>query len=144
MIFRFNFADEFADELYSFSKINQYLDRKEFKEKWEEWVADHSEKIDMETRRLESLGYEGDVIVKMFKSARYYFRTKTTSEPKQRRQYLPQDKTILQEIDEFICNDMKNPDFKPRTSFLKWCEGESSRIEMKKTFKNRYYLLKTK
>jgi len=38
MIFRYNFDEEFAADLFSFSKINQYLERKEYKEKWDEWV----------------------------------------------------------------------------------------------------------
>jgi len=119
------------------------LDRKEFKEKWEEWIVDHDEKIQTEIRRLESLGYKGDVMVKMFKSARYYFRTKSSSEPKQRRQYLPQDKAILQEIDDFLEKDMKTPGFTPKASFIKWCDT-SEKEEMKKTFKNRYYLAKNR
>lgn len=143
MIFRFNFDETFASDLLSFSKINQYLDRKEFKEKWEEWVNEHDEKIQTEIRRLETLGYKGDVMVKMFKSARYYFRTKSSSEPKQRRQYLPQDKAILQKIDDFLESDMKTPDFTPKTSFVKWCDG-LEKEELKKTFKNRYYLAKNR
>ena len=144
MIFRFNFDEAFAEELFSFSKINQYLERQEYKEKWEEWVIDNSEKIAAEKRRLESLGYKGDVEEKMFKSARYYFRTKTSSEPKKRKPYLPQDKAILQEIDDFIYDDRKNPDFTPKSSFLKWCENDPAKLEFKKTFKNRYYLAKTR
>lgn len=143
MIFRFNFDEEFASELFSFSKINQYLERIEYKEKWEEWVIENSEKIEAETRRLESLGYKGDVEAKMFKSARYYFRTKTLSKPKQRRQYTTKDKTILEEIDDFIAVDMKNPDFTPKSSFIKWCD-DPEKLELKKTFKNRYYLAKNK
>lgn len=143
MIFRFNFDETFAGELLSFSKINQYLDRKEFKEKWEEWIVDHDEKIQTEIRRLESLGYKGDVMVKMFKSARYYFRTKSSNKPKQRRQYLPQDKAILQEIDDFLENDMKTEGFTPKSSFIKWCDTPEKE-EMKKTFKNRYYLAKNR
>jgi hypothetical protein len=142
MIFRFNFEETFAEELFSFSKINQYLDRKEYREKWDEWVIDNSEKIAAETRRLESLGYKGDVEEKMFKSARYYFRTKTSSEPKKRKPYLPQDKAILQEIDNFIHEDRKNADFTPKSSFLKWCANDPAKSEFKKTFKNRYYLAK--
>ena len=144
MIFRFNFEETFAEELFSFSKINQYLDRKDYREKWDEWVIDNSEKIEEETRRLESLGYKGDVEEKMFKSARYYFRMKTSTEPKKRKPYFPQDKAILQEIDDFIYEDRKNEDFTPKSSFLKWCANDPVKLEFKKTFKNRYYLAKTR
>lgn len=144
MIFRFNFEEGFAEELFSFAKINQYLERQDYKEKWDEWVLENIEKIAAETRRLESLGYKGNVEEKMFKSARYYFRTKTSSEPKKRKPYLPQDKAILQEIDDFIYQDMKTADFIPKSSFLKWCANDPENLELKKTFKNRYYLAKNK
>lgn len=140
MIYRFNFSEDFSDDLCSFAKINQYLPRVDFKEKWEEWIVEKSEKIQEETQRLERLGYKGDVQVKMFKSARYYFRTKTSNEPKKRRQYVPQNREVIKEIDEFIASDMKREDFTPKSSFLLW--DNPMKEELKKMFKNRYFLAK--
>jgi len=141
MIFRFNFETTVADELCSFAKINQHVDRAEYKEKWEEWLQENAELVSTEKRRLESLGYKGDVITKMFKSARYYFREKKTTEPKQRGEYAVADKAMLEIIDEFLRGEICNPGFTPRKSFENFCQHHSV---SKKTFKNRYYLLTKK
>jgi len=142
MIFRYNLDTEFTGKLVSFAKINQHVERREYKEKWEEWIQDNKEIVDVETRRLETLGYKGDVIQKMYKSARYYFRTKESSgEPKQRREYISPDKEMLAKIDIFLEKEMLDPEFTPRKSFEKFSlENDVP----KKTFKNRYYLAKTK
>ena len=77
-IYRYKFIEEFTNELYKFSKIHQYDHRKDFKEAWNIWVEDNQGFVDEEVRRLSNLGYDGDIIDKMFKSARYYFRKKST------------------------------------------------------------------
>lgn len=77
-IYRYKFTNEFMNELFKFSKIYQYDHRKDFKEAWDKWMDENDDIIDEEVRRLKTLGYEGDIIDKMFKSARYYFRKKST------------------------------------------------------------------
>ena len=71
VIYRFKFTEEFMEDLYKFSKIHQYDDRKDFKEAWKVWTKENENIINDEMRRLLNLGYEGDVLDKMFKSARY-------------------------------------------------------------------------
>ena len=78
-IFRFTFSDMFKEELFRFSKINQYVERKQFKENWKDWVVANRSLVDDELNRLTELKYDGDIEDKMFKSARYYFRKKTES-----------------------------------------------------------------
>jgi hypothetical protein len=143
-IYRFNFSEDFSNDLCSFAKVNQFLSRPDFKEKWEEWVIEKNEKIQEEIRRLESLGYTGDIQTKMFKSARYYFRTKTSKEPKKRRIYSSQNKDLLKEIDDFIAADMKREGFTPKSSFILWHGDDIEKENMKKMFKNRYFLAKNK
>lgn len=77
LIYRFKFTEEFMQELYTFSKIHQYDDRTDFKEAWIVWMNDQNELISSEQERMISLGYHGDILEKMYKSARYYFRKKT-------------------------------------------------------------------
>ena len=76
--FRFEFSRDFIDELSRFSKVHQYDERRAYKEAWQKWKS--NEEIDalisFEIRRLENLGYKGDIEDKMFKSGRYYFRKK--------------------------------------------------------------------
>ena len=77
-IYRFKFTEEFMVELYNFAKIHQYDHRKDFKEAWKIWLEENAEIVEDEVRRLTNLRYDGDILEKMFKSARYYFRKKGT------------------------------------------------------------------
>jgi hypothetical protein len=79
-------TDEFMKELHNFSKIHQYDHRKDFKEAWNTWIEENNDIVTDEIRRLTEMGYDGDILDKMFKSARYYFRKKSTekNEPQAR------------------------------------------------------------
>lgn len=77
-IYRFKFTEEFMKDMWIFSKIHQYDHRKDFKEAWVLWLKDNEEIVSQEIVRLQDLRYEGDILDKMFKSARYYFRKKST------------------------------------------------------------------
>jgi len=166
LIYRFKFTELFMEQLYNFSKIHQYDERKDFKEAWKNWTEENSSIIDEEMRRLLNLGYDGDVLDKMFKSARYYFRKKSTEkkEPKQRRQYISVNKELLDAMDKHIEENIYNKDYQPKTGFIKFCNDnektvketiskifeqgvkESQIIEdkIKKTYKNRYFMLTSK
>ena len=76
--FRFIYSNEFIKELEYFSKIHQYDDRKTFKEAWALWIKEDTIKnlIEQETENSIAQGYKGDIMDKMFKSARYYYRKK--------------------------------------------------------------------
>ena len=165
-IYRYKFIEEFTDELYKFSKIHQYDHRKDFKEAWNIWVDDNQGLVDEEVRRLSNLGYDGDILDKMFKSARYYFRKKTTEkkEPQKRRVYIGVEKELLEAMDKHIIQNINNKDYKPSDGFSIFCKenieklqqevnrlckcGLTNHIEIKdkikKTYKNRYFMLVTK
>jgi hypothetical protein len=119
-----------------------------------------------EIERLIQLGYEGDVIDKMFKSARYYFRKKSTAKvvPKQRRQYISINHNVLEAMDEHIKKNRKDSDYQPKNGFISFCKDneiilkeciktmmdnnvkdvELIENKLKKTYKNRYFMLITK
>jgi hypothetical protein len=141
MIFRYNFSEEFAAELAGFAKIHQYDDREDFKENWNNWLKENEELVAGETRRLQSLDYEGNIPDKMFKSARYYFRTKQKHEPISRKKYERTPPHIIALIDEFLVEDIHREDFTPKSSFLDFCEKYKDQDISKKTFKNRYFIL---
>lgn len=165
-IYRYKFIEEFTNELYKFSKIHQYDHRKDFKEAWNIWVEDNQGFVDEEVRRLSNLGYDGDIIDKMFKSARYYFRKKSTEkkEPQKRRMYIGVEKELLEAMDKHILQNVKNKEYKPSDGFSIFCKenieilqeevnrlckcGLTNHIEIKdkikKTYKNRYFMLVTK
>jgi len=110
---------------------------------------------------LEALGYEGDVLDKMFKSARYYFRKKSTvkPEPKERRKYVGIQKELLDAMDNHIISGLNKEDYKPSEGFNDFCtnnidalKNEVERLlsnnlaaddimkKVKKTYKNRYFM----
>lgn len=163
-IYRYKFSAELMEMLYRFSKIHQYDDREEFKEAWNIWIEKNLEEVNNEVRRLDSIGYEGDILDKMFKSARYYFRKKSTEKkaPKERRVYVSCHKDTLDAIDYDIMNELKNNlEYKPADGFNSFClnnvnvlkneishlleanidESEEIREKIKKTYKNRYFML---
>ena len=109
-IYRYKFTDDFTQELYKFSKIHQYDHRKDFKDAWQIWTEENENLVDGEVRRLTNLGYDGDVLDKMFKSARYYFRKKDTDkkEPQKRRVYVGVQKELLEAMDEHIISNINN------------------------------------
>ena len=160
VIFRYKFNDLFAEQLYEFSKIHQYDDRTTFKEAWTEWTEENNELIDSEVKRLTDLGYEGNILEKMFKSSRYYFRKKSTEKkaPTPRRPYIGMTQDLLDSMDDHILKTIKT---KPAVSFIEFCrtnveilQDEVKRLcskgikepleikdKIKKTYKNRYFTI---
>ena len=104
--FRFTFNKEFTDELSRFSKVHQYDDRVTFKEAWSGWIKDIdvSSLINDEVKRLTNEGFQGDIMDKMYKSARYYYRRKpdTPKEKHERKEYIGFSKDILADMDKNI------------------------------------------
>jgi len=80
-IFRYKLSDNIMELITQFAKIHQYDDRHAYKEAWENYVNEKREIIDREVYRLSELNYKGDVMDKMFKAGRYYFRAKGVSSP---------------------------------------------------------------
>jgi hypothetical protein len=165
-IYRFKFTEEFMQEIYAFSKIHQYDDKNTFKESWKDFLLENEDMIYMEVRRLNQLGYDGDIIDKMYKSARYYFRKKSTSkkEPKERRKYISFDAKILEAMDKHILDNMEKNEYQPKNGFAEFCkeneailreymaklyndgltESKSMEEKFKKTYKNRYFMITRK
>jgi hypothetical protein len=165
-IFRFKFTEEFMEELYKFAKIHQYDHRKDFKEAWNIWLEENEDLVQEEEDRLHYLRYDGDVLDKMFKSARYYFRKKSPVkvEPKQRRQYIGVSHELLEAMDTHIRTNIGLADYQPKTGFIDFYEANKRLIvqtfksffeqnikdgvfiqtKLKKTYKNRYFMLTNK
>ncbi len=165
-IYRYKFTNDFTNELYKFSKIHQYDHRKDFKEAWESWTEDNEELIENEVIRLTNLGYDGDILDKMFKSARYYFRKKSTEkkEPTKRRIYVGSQKDLLESMDDHIKSNISSREFKPSEGFDEFCRQNVDilkdqvnllvqsgitdlaeiKAKIKKTYKNRYFLIISK
>jgi len=166
-IYRYKLSDDIVKEITGFSKIHQYDDRVTYKEAWKIWREENSEYLNRERERLHTLGYEGSVEDKMFKAGRYYFRYKENAETQvkdakqKRRNYISMEFDILNAMDIHIKKSMSDDDFSPAGGYNDFCEKhidllreEIERInktynittkditnKIKKTYKNRYYLL---
>lgn len=162
-IYNYKLNEQFITELFKFSKIHQYDSQKDFKEAWVLWREYNIELVEYETRRLNSLGYNGDVNNKMYKSARYYFRTKNTEkiEPAKRKVYITSQKTLIDAIDDHIKTKLSEKNYKPSDYFERFYDDTNDAIQrqitaynesgftdkkeiknkIKKTYKNRYYLI---
>jgi hypothetical protein len=160
--FRFKFSPEFTEELERFANIHQYDDRHSFKEAWEAWVTETSAMIQSEIETLTKMGFQGDILDKMFKSARYYYRKKpatpTEKEEKPRKKYTGSSKERIREMDKHISAYVKKH-LCPKTNtstaspaeayadFIKEYTPSEKEEELfleskqKKTYKNRYYLV---
>ena len=162
-IYRYKFEEPILIEIYNFAKIHELDERKEFKEAWNNWVIENDTIISQETQRLLDLGYQGHVIDKMFKSARYYFRKKSPAkkEPVKRRNYIGLQKELLESMDKHIINNSKNESYKPSDGFDNFCKENLDLLKIevnklisynitdvteiknkiKKTYKNRYFMI---
>jgi len=74
--YRYDFSKEFLVRLDMFSNAHINDVRKVFNSAWLEWQDMHSLLISVEIERMVLLGYEGDVIAKMYHHARFSLRKK--------------------------------------------------------------------
>lgn len=161
-VFRFKFRDDALGTIIHFANVHRYDDRVTFKDAWKEWAKNNKKLIESETVYLKHLGYDGCVEQKMFRSARYYFKNKTSEqvEAKERRPYIRVHPDILEKMDQHIFRNSAAETFTPATGFDGFMNlfeesvgQEQHRIvgnvdgfteeeflhKMKKTYKNRYF-----
>jgi hypothetical protein len=148
-VFRFTFSEETTTELYDFNRIHQYNDKHAYKEAWEKWQEQHQELINNETERLTQIGFEGDVVGKMYHSSRYYIRNQFIKEKSDKkttrktRTIIP--KQILREMDEHI---KAHSTEKPIEAYRLYQRTNGDLVESKqdvhKAYMNRYYVIKQK
>lgn len=130
---RYTFGNEFIRILGEFARKHQDDERKCFKKAWEKWADENKAFIQEEIITMKKNGFEGDVIDKMFKSARYYYRKKTKKDTsnqdtendlstaqkptRKKNEYLSTD--ILNEMDAHIVEQMKKNIIHEESNVLK-------------------------
>lgn len=144
-IYRYKFSDDIILGLNAFAKIHRYDDRITFKEAWIEWTKINAGDIDIESRRLMGLGYTGDVLSKMFKSTRYYFRKKGMKRSDEieydegvgvgvgdgegegvgmgKKKYISFESEILEAIDVHIEKHINSDEYSPAWGWDNFCEN---------------------
>ena len=162
-IFRYKFDSPIVNLINTFATTHKYDDSSQFREEWDEFIKDNKASIDREKQRLTNLGYTGDINNKMYKSARYYFKNKSTEkkETKQRRKYVTLNKGFLADMDRHISTVAFQQDMKPAHAYnnfvsdamyseklddviQKLLDGNwkepAAESKLKKTYKNRYFM----
>tara|TARA_B110000008_G_C16975324_1_gene565617 strand:- start:2634 stop:3137 length:504 start_codon:yes stop_codon:yes gene_type:complete len=162
-IYRYKFSSQITNELNSFVSINKYCIPQDFKDNWDKWIEKKSDLINLEKDRLKKLGYNGNIINKMYHSARYYLKNKAqqdnTNEIK-RKKYVRLSNTIKEYMDihiERIIDTTKPSDGLElfiNMSYIKDMinvEMKEKKInkdditnKIKKMYKNRYYIKQKK
>ena len=110
---RFTFSNGCTEKLTEFAHRHETDDRKVFQRAWAEWIQtpDIKTMIEEEIQTLMVAGFDGDVLDKMFKSTRYYYRKKPVKdgpkEQKPRKKYERLDSEILEEMDQHIMSEIK-------------------------------------
>lgn len=161
-VYRFQFSDECTQLLNRFAQLHQFDHRHDFKSAWEICLKENKELIDREIEFHQQNNYSKDVLKKMYESARFYHRKKSTMiKPKlAKKEYKTLQINTLHEMDSHlkihshqkpsICfehyySEIQNGQF-PITKldiahFMKQGLSEKEMKEkLKKTYKNRYYM----
>ena len=148
-----------------FSKIHQLDDRHSYKEAWTFWLKENQDQVERDVQRLKQLDYKGDILDKMFKAGRYYFREKLPknkkSTEKKQRDYIVMEPDFIHAMDTHLRSKMIATDFKPALAYDQFClqhldllrkeigrllqenfPGGKIAAKLKKTYKNRYFILK--
>jgi hypothetical protein len=103
---RHSFSDPVQQFLSDFAKIHELDDRHTFKDAWKQLLEEETTAtlIHGEVKRLEADGLQGDILDKMFKSARYYYRKRPDkkTEEKERKVYEGVSKEVIEEMDDHI------------------------------------------
>ena len=151
------------EKIHRFAKVHQFDDRKEYRENWEKWLVDNKDMIEKEEKRMKDLGCEKNIEEKMYKAGRYYFRNKNLSAviPVKRRKYIAISNDMLQSMDAHIKTHVFDKDYTPAAGYDDFCEthkeilteeicniiklhaisGDDMAHKIKKTYKNRYYII---
>jgi len=167
-VFRFKFYQDLTDEMQNFARIHKHDSRLDFKENFDEWFNNNSELINREKFRLDSIGYEDDIKVKLFRSIKYYYvkKSPTKSPEKATRsvKYVQHQREFTQIITTYISSECIPLKKSPKDSYKSFLERfnneisteinnlnekfniskEDSENKIKKTFKNQYFQLNKK
>ena len=120
-IYRYKFSDTVNEYISNFSKMHVYDNNEILIEQYESFWKENIDEMNREMERLKQLGFTNDLKNAIFRSIKYYHIKKlkkqsdySIEEKKEsKRDYIKINKFIIQWIDTFIINNMKNKDFKP-------------------------------
>ena len=151
-IYRYKFTPDFVKGLTAFAKLHRFTERKAYKEAWADWLEINRLDVNGESKRLQDLGYKGDVELKMFKAARYYFGiggqkvsgssngscdplapgssikdqvkdpVKDDETKDQTRPYVSLNPDLLELMDTHIVRNLNNTEYSPANGYIDFCD----------------------
>jgi len=162
---RYLFSHNIVECLIEFAILHQHDDKKTFKSHWNEWIIEKKELIEQEKQEYIELGFEGspdEIENRLYTSCRYYYlkqivkNNNTTTITKIRKPYEKLPKEKLTEIDNFIREEIGNELYiinkndktintiSPSLCFQNYLDyyGFDETDKLKKTFKNRFYVIR--
>ena len=159
-IFRFVFSKECMDKLEEFTKTHILEERVQFKTSWLKWIIDNQEMINIESSILIAQGCQENIISKMFLCVRFYLKKKklaavieVKNEAYIEKKVETKTKHVSNEILLFVNNHIKetislsiSPADLYKDFIIKYKKeldvSPRDIIKEKKTYKNRYYIIK--
>ena len=157
--YHFTPSDSCIHAIAKFANEHREEKSKHFKASWELWTktpAIHKLFVE-ESERLLKSGYDGDLLDKLYFSARYYYRKKSATpvEKKPRKTYEATDSDILERMNRHILEQMKSDQhIRPSAAYEKYKRAYSPPLDndndndndkkTKKIYKNRFFSIRKK
>ena len=148
-IHRFNFSENLNKEIQRFSNLHMYDTNEDFNDRFNEWIEQPSmnKLIQQENEYLERYNYTNDIKSKIYRSIKYYYIKKFSSnknnETKQRIKINKISNIMIENIKEDLTKHFNtNPSFKPSETYKLFTTDTDPII--KKCYKNQYYQIKNK
>jgi len=141
--------------------VHKFDNNELFLDSWQLWCRSNELVIENEREKLGENGYKKNIYTKMYKTVRYYLKSKKEgkTKPKKRRPYISLDKDLIDDMDRHVEFSNKKPqqayedflesDFNKNiittVEELKYLGLNEDDIydKIKKTYKNRCYIYKT-
>lgn len=123
--YRFKFSTEINEIIQNFAQMHMYDSKDRLKENYDIFWDSNQEIFMREQERLNSDGFQNDMKLSVFRSMKYYYIKKfksssenSTNEKNENvRDYIKLNKFIIQYIDMFIINAMRDDSFKPSKNY---------------------------
>jgi len=159
--FHYSNSESCVKIIAEFSAKHREDKNRDFKAAWKLWVQTPGVQIlfSEESNRLKESGYTGDVMEKLYFSARYYYRKKAISsetpaaapvKEKTRKPNESTDSNILEQMNQDILAQMRlNNKIRPADAFEKYKQtapdfDEDNEAKFKKIYKNRFFMIRKK
>ena len=79
-IYRYKVSQNLNELVIEFARIHKLDNRNDFKEHWDKFIENNKKIIDEEQSKIDELKINRKIVIIMYKSARYYYKNKTTNQ----------------------------------------------------------------